>query len=77
MSFEKFNLQEPISNAIKDLGFSEATDIQLKAIPVLQHYDGDFVGQAQTGTGKTAAFVIPLLEKINIKSDIVPKVYLD
>lgn len=67
MSFNEFNLKEEILRAIDDLGFTEPSDIQEQAIPVLKGYEGDFVGQAQTGTGKTAAFVIPLLDKIDLK----------
>jgi ATP-dependent RNA helicase DeaD len=47
------------------MGFTQPTEIQEKAIPVLLESDIDFIGQAQTGTGKTAAFVLPLLEKID------------
>lgn len=64
IKFSELNISDDIQKAIKDMGFEEATPIQSQAIkPIL---DGiDIVGQAQTGTGKTAAFGIPILEKIN------------
>ncbi len=67
MNFEDLQLDERVLRAIADMGFEEATPIQRKAIPV-QMEGLDVIGQAQTGTGKTAAFGIPLLQKINAKS---------
>lgn len=64
--FEELNISEPIRKAIIEMGFEEASPIQGKAIPVALE-GKDIVGQAQTGTGKTAAFGIPLLEKIDPK----------
>lgn len=58
--FDSFALPEPLRRAIDDLGFTEATDIQRSAIPALLE-GRDVVGIAQTGTGKTAAFGLPLL----------------
>ena len=52
---------------MKKMGFEEASPIQAKAIPVMMS-GRDLIGQAQTGTGKTAAFGIPLLEKIDPKN---------
>jgi ATP-dependent RNA helicase DeaD len=66
-TFETLGLQEPILKGIQDLGFVAPTPIQEKAIPVLLGGDRDFVGLAQTGTGKTAAFGLPLLQQIDIK----------
>ena len=61
MSFEKLNLIEPILRALKTEGYTTPTPIQEQAIPiVLQHTD--LLGCAQTGTGKTAAFAIPILQ---------------
>ena len=51
--------------ALAKLGFTTPSEIQAKAIPALMAGDIDFIGQAQTGTGKTAAFLLPLMEKIN------------
>jgi len=66
-TFETLGLQEPLLKGIQDLGFVAPTPIQEKAIPVLLGGDRDFVGLAQTGTGKTAAFGLPLLQQIDIK----------
>jgi ATP-dependent RNA helicase DeaD len=66
-TFETLGLQEPILKGIQDLGFVSPTPIQEKAIPVLLGGDRDFVGLAQTGTGKTAAFGLPLLQQIDLK----------
>ena len=67
VKFEDLNISGAILKAITDMGFEEATPIQAKAIPI-ELMGGDVVGQAQTGTGKTAAFGIPLLQKIDAKS---------
>lgn len=63
-SFENLGLSKPILEAITELGFTTPTAIQEKAIPVLLEGRSDFVGLAQTGTGKTAAFGLPLLQLI-------------
>ncbi len=66
MKFEELNMNPKILKAIKDMGFEEASPIQAQAIPIL--IDGkDIIGQAQTGTGKTAAFGIPAVERIDQK----------
>ena len=62
--FDELNLDERILRAVTDMGFEAASPIQAQAIPV-QMEGRDVVGQAQTGTGKTAAFGIPLLQKID------------
>lgn len=67
IKFDELNLDERILRAVTDMGFEEASPIQAKAIPV-QMEGLDIIGQAQTGTGKTAAFGIPLLQKIDPKS---------
>ncbi|MBQ7432471.1 MAG: DEAD/DEAH box helicase [Lachnospiraceae bacterium] len=64
MRFEDMQLREEILRAVSDMGFEEASPIQTQAIP-LQMEGRDMIGQAQTGTGKTAAFGIPLLQKID------------
>ena len=66
LKFEELGLRPEILKAVKMMGFEEATPIQSKAIPVMSTGQ-DMIGQAQTGTGKTAAFGIPLLEKIDPK----------
>lgn len=72
MSFEKFNFNLKIQATLKTLGFVEATPIQAQAIPFVME-GRDLLGLAQTGTGKTAAFVLPILEQIS-KSKIDGKV---
>ena len=61
-SFEELGLSEDTLKALKKKGFEEPTPIQIKTIPALLHGDKDIVGQAQTGTGKTAAFGLPMIE---------------
>ena len=64
MKFEELNIDERILRAIEDMGFEETAPIQTQAIPAV--CEGiDVVGQAQTGTGKTAAYTIPMLMKID------------
>ena len=75
MKFEELNIDEKILKAIEDMGFEEASPIQSQAIPVIVS-GKDIVGQAQTGTGKTAAYAIPMLEKIDPKSKNVQAVVL-
>ena len=65
MTFESLGLEERLLKAVKDLGFEEATTIQEKSIPVLLSGTKDFIGLAQTGTGKTAAFGLPMLQIID------------
>ncbi len=62
--FEELGLSQPLIEAISSMGFEEPTAIQSQAIPKLLQDDTDFVGLAQTGTGKTAAFGLPLLDLI-------------
>ncbi|MEO8569309.1 MAG: DEAD/DEAH box helicase [Ginsengibacter sp.] len=62
--FEGLGLNENLVKAVTDLGFDTPTPIQIKAIPILLSGTTDFVGLAQTGTGKTAAFGLPLLQLV-------------
>ena len=64
-SFEALGIEEGLLHSIKTLGFTQPTPIQEKAIPVLLQGTKDFIGLAQTGTGKTAAFGLPLLQLID------------
>src|SRR5881628_3058871 len=64
-TFEELGLQENLLKAVEELGFTTPTPIQEKAIPVLLSGTKDLIGLAQTGTGKTAAFGLPLLQLIN------------
>src|SRR3978361_262492 len=72
ITFEELGIEANLLQSIKDLGFETPTPIQEKAIPILLSGTKDFVGLAQTGTGKTAAFGLPLLQLIN-KADKFPQ----
>lgn len=63
--FEQLGLSESLLKAILDLGFENPTEVQEKAIPLLLEKDTDLVALAQTGTGKTAAFGFPVIQKID------------
>ncbi|ADH99317.1 DEAD/DEAH box helicase [Salisediminibacterium selenitireducens] len=63
MTFEEFNISKSLMRAIKEMGFEAPSPIQEKVIPTILE-GNDLIGQAQTGTGKTAAFGIPILEKL-------------
>jgi ATP-dependent RNA helicase DeaD len=63
INFNNLNLSEPVLRALNEMGFEEATPIQEQAIPIIMQ-GRDVIGQAQTGTGKTAAFGIPMVEKL-------------
>jgi ATP-dependent RNA helicase DeaD len=65
MKFTELGLNPDTLKSLETLGFETATPIQEKAIPILLEGERDFVGLASTGTGKTAAFGLPLLERIN------------
>jgi ATP-dependent RNA helicase DeaD len=67
LRFEDLNLSKEIRKAIESMGFEEATPIQSEAIPLILE-GKDVIGQAQTGTGKTVAFGIPILEMIQPKN---------
>ena len=68
-SFKSSGLKNFLLQAIKDIGFQKPTDVQKKCIPLLLKGNSDLVALAQTGTGKTAAFGLPLLQKIKISSN--------
>ncbi|WP_462411462.1 DEAD/DEAH box helicase [Neobacillus sp. Marseille-QA0830] len=69
-TFQEMGISDPIKRAITDMGFEEASPIQEKAIPIALT-GRDIIGQAQTGTGKTAAFSIPILEKVDTSKKFV------
>ena len=75
MMKEMFNLSDEVAQAIADMGFEEPTPIQEKAIPPMLE-GRDIIGQAQTGTGKTAAFGIPLVEKLDAEDKSVQAIVL-
>lgn len=64
-SFNELPLSPPLLRAVSDLGFEKPSPIQAEALPILLGEPTDFLGLAATGTGKTAAFALPLLERIN------------
>jgi len=76
LNFKDLKIKPEISRVLAEMGFTEPTEIQASAIPVLLNSNKDFVGQAQTGTGKTAAFVIPLLERIDYSNHNVQALIL-
>ena len=63
MPFSRLGLSDPIVRAVAELGYTEPTPIQLQAIPAVLS-GGDLLAGAQTGTGKTAAFALPLLQRM-------------
>ncbi|NVK21564.1 MAG: DEAD/DEAH box helicase [Kangiellaceae bacterium] len=63
-NFDDLGLSAPVLKAVKDIGYEQPSPIQLASIPVLMT-GRDIIGQAQTGTGKTAAFALPLLSKLD------------
>ncbi len=67
-AFKALGLEENLLKAIADMGFETPSEVQEKAIPILLDRETDMVSLAQTGTGKTAAFGFPMLQKIDIKS---------
>jgi len=64
-NFEELGISNELVKGLKELNIIKPTDIQIKVIPVLLEKDTDLVGQAQTGTGKTAAYGLPMLERID------------
>ena len=74
--FTDFGLDSALLKAIGELGFENPMPIQEQTIPVLLERDTDFVGLAQTGTGKTAAFGLPLLQKIDAEQHCVQALIL-
>lgn len=64
-TFQELGVSDKICRGLSELGIHTPTEIQEKSLPVLIHQKTDFVGQAQTGTGKTVAFVVPVLERVD------------
>lgn len=75
LSFADLKLTRQFINAIDDLGYEHPTPVQAKAIPVI-HSGQDVIGIAQTGTGKTAAYLLPLLKKLNYAQFDAPRVLI-
>lgn len=76
MNFSELNLKPTLLKAVLEMGFEAATPVQELAIPALLTYEADVVAQAQTGTGKTAAFGLPLLEQIDKKAKGIQAIIL-
>lgn len=70
MKFSELGLDPELLQSVERLGFEEATPIQEQTIPLALE-GKDVIGQAQTGTGKTAAFGLPMLQKIDLKNRAV------
>ena len=70
-TFKELGVQNGYIKGLNELGIKEPTEIQEKTISVLNNSNTDFIGLAQTGTGKTAAFGIPLLQKIDASKPVV------
>lgn len=73
ITFEMLNLSRPLYQAIDDLGFKEPTPIQAESIPVILS-GRDVVGIAQTGTGKTFAYLLPILRDLKFSKQVHPRV---
>jgi len=75
-TFQQMGLKKEILDAIGEMGFETPTSIQEKAIPVILTSSKDIIGRAQTGTGKTGAFGLPILQKLDPHSDHVQALIL-
>lgn len=71
-TFEELGVNEPLRRAVEELGFEQPMPVQEKVIPLLLNSDNDVVALAQTGTGKTAAFGLPVIQRIDT-SRLVPQ----
>jgi ATP-dependent RNA helicase DeaD len=70
-NFEKLGIRKDFIKGLNDLKIEVPTPIQAEVIPILLNTHTDLVGQAQTGTGKTAAYGLPLLHKIDVKKEVI------
>lgn len=75
-TFQEFELKQPILQALEELGFTKPTPVQTKVIPHLIKSNDDLVALAQTGTGKTAAFSLPVIQKLDPNTDVVQALIL-
>ena len=76
MKFSETNLDKHLQQAVANLGFETLTPIQQEAIPFLLENDTDLIALAQTGTGKTAAFGLPVLNKIELSRKLPQAIIL-
>ena len=70
MTFEELGVNEPLRHAIEDMGFENPMPVQEKVIPHLLENEGDVVVLAQTGTGKTAAFGLPVIQRTDVSRNV-------
>ncbi len=75
MTFEQFNISKPLKRALQDLSYQEATPIQEQAIAKIMS-GRDFVGIAQTGTGKTMAYLLPILTQLKYSEQKHPRILI-
>ena len=75
-TFSSLGIRKDYIKSIKEIGISKPTEIQEKTIPTLIKSKTDFIGLAQTGTGKTAAFGLPILHHIDAKSENIQALIL-
>ena len=76
VTFDELGLSKEVLKAVHDLGYESPTPIQERSIPVVLE-GADMIGQAQTGTGKTAAFALPILSKIDCKKGYIQALILE
>ncbi|MFT6939888.1 MAG: ATP-dependent RNA helicase RhlE, partial [Cyclobacteriaceae bacterium] len=74
-TFDQLNLSNPLYNALADLGFESPTPIQQTAYPIILG-GKDMVGISQTGTGKTFAYLLPLLRDLKYSKDLQPRILI-
>ena len=70
MTFEELGVSAPLCRAVEELGFDSSMPVQEKVIPHLLENEGDVVALAQTGTGKTAAFGLPVIQRVDLSRDV-------
>lgn len=75
-TFSELGISKSLIKGLAELGIKTPSEIQAASIPILVSTETDFIGQAQTGTGKTAAFGLPILEKIDPKNDKIQALIL-
>ena len=76
MDFKKIGVSSELIKAVKDLGFTSPTEVQYESIPFLISENRDLISLAQTGTGKTAAFGLPVIQKTKLKNKFVQSIIL-
>ena len=76
MNFKKIGVSSELIKAVKDLGFTSPTEVQYESIPFLISENRDLISLAQTGTGKTAAFGLPVIQKTKLKNKFVQSIIL-